>query len=1834
MKKHFLITIFFVMSFAQFLLGSSSNPTMSRIQGDQYTQGIADTQPAGALGTLVPTGVFGTNGSLNIAAQVPNCAVRAMQVLPNGTIPVCANDGTNSYVLEYMANGDVNTSFASGTGNVLELTGYAQASRFMTVDEQSRLLLSGSADGSSLPWISRIMPTGIVDTNFAFVDGASWTTTGAINQLATQTLGQIVAVGSNGTNAMLARYNLDGSIDTSFGLNGYVIFNGSASGSGTLPVATVAINNLVIDSLNNIYVAYVDATPSVNVIRLTPLGFVDGSWNFGTPVNMSYLYGSSMQTDQLAMIVNSLGDLVVAVPSGSPTVIKAASITLASGAAGTFADFTTSGGVFGTDNYALFNMMATSDGNVYFVGSDTTTLQMAVICCTATGILDDGFNNGTGVNFFYPSGSQPSNYSIIYSGAIAPDGQIYVGGSVFDFGIIYPYLSSLYNHQYVSSVLQYPLTQEQGTQDLVFGSVETQTNPGVVTPFVGLYRSSLMQKAESVIELTSGNILLGMSGYLGTSPLLSNMMLIRLLPSGLVDGTFGTSGQLILPNITGTNEYLTSLLEDGSGNIYLTGYSDVGAIFRKYTASGMLIWNSDYVVSGYQGLGCGFENLNRTLLYLAGPGTTGQINAYVEDTGAVDTTFNPSGTIQGELLTTDYGLEMGPLYNGIVDSNGNIFVGYKNTSTGTISVVSIVNSARGINWNIQDVYGTTGIDADNVRLSFNQDGNVVVAASSATNFLITVLDVATGLPTADYPTPLVISCGTTIAVEQVMGISDNTIVVIGYDETGTAMLAARINDQGEIDITFDSQGALPGVAMVHIGNQIAGYYARVASAITVQSHTGSNQGNLIMSGYEQMFATDSTPMVMRLFGEPGTTQVPNNPRTITTPGSLDPTYNPTGTPPGIAQTEVTATTPLNQEVRAIRQAFAGTQIMTVITDQNTSISYTQRLNSDSSVDTTYSSSGDGIAIVQMTGTELLQSMVYDGQGNMLVTGSNSLSGGYVKRILSTGAMDQTFGGPNGSTISASYPVGTTYGLMDVVNACQQLTNGNIVIVGAVGGVGTVQMIGSTGLLVSSFGTSGSVSSGINITSVSVDPSNNIYASVVYDAGSQLNARIIKLNSAGQFVTSFGVNGVVDAALSDIDGGDSLRLVFDNFYRPIVAASFGGISGQVAVQRYNADGSVDTSFNGGSATILSFTPDSNIFVTGLVALQNNKTLVSGYLQDTTTPDNNVDFLACLDDVGAPDTSFSVSATPGVVLFYATLITQLARPVINMNVQTNGRILLCGGELPIVDQEVPLTFRFNGYADVQPVPQYTGYQPTPNLPIVLNTAFNPNGAQPGIAESPTISGLLHLGNIAVDSIGNAVIGGTTADGYFAVARYLRNGLLDTVANGGIGFGTDGIFETTIPVDGLSGGYLALDTADNVYVGGVMGSNQFILIRLLQNGTLDPAFGTDGVTVSPVISHLYRGGYLTIDSLRQPVISGYTTDGNIVVTRFTTLGGIDPDFAIGTGNVASVAVAGLASGGSIARDPLDNLYIGGMTSSNTMFIVMLDAFGVLHHQFGDNGIATTGTGSISSALVNGGALALDSNNNLGLGGLTVDQTFVVARFTPDGVLDPLFNPTGTVAGIAYSDPVNVLNIFGNIAINSSDDIVVGGTASNYDGTKSMIVANFTSSGALNTTFTSVGMATTGEIADLALGGVVATDIYDNIYVGGLSNLPGFIVAQMLSGQEIFIDDTATLNPQDLKTYYYGNDPLYLDRVLSAIYFARVITNQTVKDAVLTSVAETLALYVAEYSGQPGWNLVWHLYRQLSVFEKNREALLILFADSTNEINDFYAQLEQRINNQRFSS
>lgn len=1807
--------------------GTDSTPVVARVYADPFTDGVVSTQPSGDIGALDETlNSAGTlPGSFSVDAQLSGGTAQAIQVLSDGTFIVAMSKSiTPSNIGKYDAQGTLQTaSFGSGTG-IASLGASTEVARTMMIDTQGRILVAGGATSGSAGWLKRVSSDGS-GTPLSFVTGASWQTMYAI---AEQSSGKVITAGFNGTNAQIGRYALDGTLDMTFGTPatpGFIILDGSVSGSLTLPTVSNALVSIVVDAQNLIYVAYSDASgAAAHIARFTAVGLLDATFGTNGIANIAYLNGM-ISSNSIYLAIDLNNNLIAAGQVGNNILVTAIASLTGGAASPAFTNVTIS-----TISYVntIQNLITTSDGTngkilingSYYVSSGSPIPYNQVVRLTNTGLLDnitndpnDAFNT-TGYNQFRVG--TPDSIATLLGAGLSPDGQLYVVGYQRNGATNTGYVYRLYNDFNTYQVSQSPATQEQGTIDVNFGSTTQETNPGIVTPFNGLYRTALQQKAQDVIELTSGNILVAMDGYTNSSAS-SSMMLLRFLPTGVFDGAFGTAGQLTLPMLGGaTEEHINSIFEDGSANIYVAGYSNLGGIFRKYTSEGVLIWNADSNITGagYQGLGIGLQGSNRVLLFGQTDSTTGQISAYDVTSGALDTSFNSTSGHAGYIYATDYTaslatvLHMGPVYDGSINDSGATYIAYKNSATNIVSAASIFNAGPGLDPDfgasgiVQDVFGggITTIPTTNVHSAFATDAHLIVVGSVGTSIYIALLDSSTGdyISTFNSGAPLQITdvSWTAVMLNSVIGISDGSIVITGYDNgTDDTMLVVRVTSEGILDPTFNSQGTTPGILTIQIGNQLTDFSARVATGITVQSHVGVNQGNLIVSGYEQEFSSVSTPMMMRVFGTPGTTQVKSSPSVVTVPGDFDPSYGTAGLATTYANGASSPTS--NQQVKAIAE-LVGMNIMTAISD--TINSWTTQLLSDSTLDTSYGAGGSAL-IAKGNGdsvAEYLNGMVFDGDGNMLVYGSNELLGGYVKRILISGAMDTTFGGYTGDPTTISYPVGTAYGLMSTVNGIGQLSNGNIVVVGNQGGVGTMMMLSSTGLPITTFGLTGSVTNGINATSVSVDANNNLYVSIGYlDSDALKKVRIIKMNAAGVLDSSYGDAGMVNAAISGIDNYTSIRLVLDINDKIVVAASIGGSTGQVAMQRFTTSGIADW-----TQLDISFYVNTNVEVTSLIPLKNGKTLVAGYQYDSAVlDDDDYEFVACIDVNGNLDGEFGSQAIGGLVTFQVATGAQQSRFLWAINIQTNGGILLAGAESPAVDEQVPFTGRLFGFTNIQAVPQFPGYQTTSTIPNILDHYFNGTG----IANSGTIAHLTHGGPVAVDSQGRVIVGGDTTDQTMVAVRFTQVGLLDT------SFSSDGIALTAVIPNLLQGKYVAVDSLDRVYVSGITNDNKFIVARFLSTGVIDTGFGAVGIAQSASFANLTTGGFIVIDSTDRAVVGGMSSDGKLVVARFTTTGSAD---SFGAGGITSVSIASLVDGGSVTTNSSNEVFVGGRTSINTLVIAKFSNVGILATgSFGTAGIAST---TAITGLSSGGFVGVQAADQKPIvSGSTTNEIFVAARFTILGVAD-----TYGTSGIAYSSPIDGLNSFSAMTIDSQDRTVVGGYNS-VSGAVSIDVARFTTSGTLDTVLSTTGMGTTGAISQLTLGGYVATNIFDNIFVGGIDiTSPTLIVAELLSGQEIFVPDASKLSPENYKIFYYGNNPNLFEKFLGIDLFARFITDSAAQSATLAAVYGIFDDYVAVYAGQPGWNLLQSTYRVSDQFDAAQATLVITYSSSASQINQFF--------------
>ena len=812
MKKHFFSIGFLLFCSFELLKATDSKPAVSRVRGDQYTEAIDPTQPSGPIGALnitygdLVTGV--PSGSSSVNAQLSGGTAQAMQVFSDGTYVVAMSKvGSHSNVGKYNAEGTLlTTSF--GASGIADLGAATEVARAMMIDAQGRILVVGGATSGAAGWLKRVSTDGLTVETFS--TGIAWQ---YIAGIAEQATGQIIVVGFSGANALIARYQLNGSLDLTFGsaiTPGYIYLNGGMSGLLTLPTVTTGLYSVVVDAHNFIYIAYTDSVGSAaHIARFTPVGLLDATFATNGIANISYL---NAPTSPIYMALDLNNNLVAAAQNGLNILVT--SIASSSGGAASPA-FTNTTITQALQTLSIGSIVTTSDGTtgkILIMGSTVTTSgspssspYSRVTRLNNTGGIDLTFNavtpsnpNGTpGYNQFRIG--TPNEISMLLGAALSPDGQLYVVGFQLNGPTNTGYVSSLYNNFDTYQVSQSPETQEQGILDLDFGSTVLETNAGIVTPFNGIYRGALQQQATDVIELLSGNLLLAMDGYTN-SIAQSSMMLVRLLPTGVVDGSFGSSGYLTLPNLTSSNEYITSVLEDGSTNLYVTGYSDTaGAIFRKYTAAGALIWNVTGTLintPGYKGLGVQLEGFNRAIFFgQTDVAADGIIAGFSISTGTIDTTFHATGTPPGYVLSTDYAgspstiLNMGPVYGGIINEIGDIYIAYKDSSTGVVDVAGIFNAAPGLltgfgtDGIVHDLFSSATIAAENIHVAFNKDFNIIVAVSSGTTLQVALLDSTSGAliyPILSIPVP----GSTSVMVNAVTGISDGSLMITATIKRG------------------------------------------------------------------------------------------------------------------------------------------------------------------------------------------------------------------------------------------------------------------------------------------------------------------------------------------------------------------------------------------------------------------------------------------------------------------------------------------------------------------------------------------------------------------------------------------------------------------------------------------------------------------------------------------------------------------------------------------------------------------------------------------------------------------------------------------------------------------------------------------------------------------------------------------------------------------------------------------------------------------------------------------------------------------------------------------
>jgi uncharacterized delta-60 repeat protein len=312
----------------------------------------------------------------------------------------------------------------------------------------------------------------------------------------------------------------------------------------------------------------------------------------------------------------------------------------------------------------------------------------------------------------------------------------------------------------------------------------------------------------------------------------------------------------------------------------------------------------------------------------------------------------------------------------------------------------------------------------------------------------------------------------------------------------------------------------------------------------------------------------------------------------------------------------------------------------------------------------------------------------------------------------------------------------------------------------------------------------------------------------------------------------------------------------------------------------------------------------------------------------------------------------------------------------------------------------------------------------------------------------------------------------------------------------------------------GAVKVISGNRVLAGG-SAAGQFVVVRLRSTGTLDSKFGTGGQVV-PALPGTTLDGVRALATFRDGRIVAAGTlrqaDGStrMVAIRLLPTGEIDPSFGAGFGYV----LAGPAGSelGAMTMDRNGNVILGGVRPGEIPFIIRLLADGSTDATFGAGGTldgpAFGLTGRVTGLLVRAdGTLTFTVG-----GGATgiYPASFTTVRVGPTGALDPTFNGTGIV--VLPLGPGQAAGI-GASAIRQgpSGTTLVAGTDLTATGTPRGAVIRLKGDGTLDKRFGASGVARLARAGrDIRLK-ALARDSSGRILVAGSGQPPEAVVMRL---------------------------------------------------------------------------------------------------------------------------
>jgi len=265
---------------------------------------------------------FGTSGRVQIPFSGSESFVESMAVQPDGKIVLGGYTvgGAKDFALARInSNGSLDSTFGVNGKVVTDLlVSYSTIIRDILIEPDGKIIVSGnySFEFNSRFCMVRYNANGTIDTSFG-TNGLTVDTiyyNNYINSIVRQIDGKIVTAGNVfGTSFIISRYNNNGTMDTTFGVNGYVDAMPD-TGSGSVSVLIQPDNKIVAvgSSYNEDFTQTCFSIVRLNPGALDVAEFEDGNVVvYPNPSSGKVYFSSGAGKITKAWVVNGMGQEVV-----------------------------------------------------------------------------------------------------------------------------------------------------------------------------------------------------------------------------------------------------------------------------------------------------------------------------------------------------------------------------------------------------------------------------------------------------------------------------------------------------------------------------------------------------------------------------------------------------------------------------------------------------------------------------------------------------------------------------------------------------------------------------------------------------------------------------------------------------------------------------------------------------------------------------------------------------------------------------------------------------------------------------------------------------------------------------------------------------------------------------------------------------------------------------------------------------------------------------------------------------------------------------------------------------------------------------------------------------------------------------------------------------------------------------------------------------------------------------------------------------------------------------------------------------------------------------------